>query len=559
MDAALRLAGPRGPGRAHRQQRRGGLAAGQRVHARVGGRRCLSRAGRSSSSAGTRIARASASSCARSRGTCAAGRCCSAPRRPGRRRSTSTLYRAAFADLGVEVVELDRRRTPAVPRDAGGVFLTGGKQSRLAEAVRGTAVESRDPGHLGRAAASSPAPPPAPPSMGETMLARGPSDETPSEDEVRVRRRARACSPACSIDQHFAERGRIGRLATAIAARPDLLGIGIDEDTAVVVDGRPAAGSSGREASTCSTAPATPTGLRFHLLAAGDRVRPGGPGAARPDASRASDTVRAMTRTSSSNAPSASTPTQDLGAVGQRHRVRRAERHRVRQREVQVVDEVRGPARRDRRVDGDLGDASASSSCGKRKSASGSPARRLVRFTGPPRSSSQKMSANAMTLTTQTCMAAAAGSAPRARRRAASRMISMHEVGLVRDREQDGQRDGQRSRPRLLPVVGPVGRSPGRAPASAARSRQPSTGQPTGSAGQHDPGAGCDVLERRGDGEEGLPGSAEHARSRPRARPRRSPRNAAHLAGLLDVEQLPGAEELEPLAAGDRARPRPDT
>jgi cyanophycinase len=38
------------------------------------------------------------------------------------------------------------------------------------------------------------------------------------------------------VDQHFSERGRMGRLLTAFAASPGLLGIGLDEDTAVQID-----------------------------------------------------------------------------------------------------------------------------------------------------------------------------------------------------------------------------------------------------------------------------------------------------------------------------------
>lgn len=38
------------------------------------------------------------------------------------------------------------------------------------------------------------------------------------------------------IDQHFAQRGRIGRLLSAVARNPRMLGIGIDENTAVVVN-----------------------------------------------------------------------------------------------------------------------------------------------------------------------------------------------------------------------------------------------------------------------------------------------------------------------------------
>lgn len=37
------------------------------------------------------------------------------------------------------------------------------------------------------------------------------------------------------IDSHFAERGRIGRLLGAVAQNPKNLGLGIDEDTAIVV------------------------------------------------------------------------------------------------------------------------------------------------------------------------------------------------------------------------------------------------------------------------------------------------------------------------------------
>ncbi|MFO0958662.1 MAG: cyanophycinase [Isosphaeraceae bacterium] len=40
------------------------------------------------------------------------------------------------------------------------------------------------------------------------------------------------------IDQHFLKRGRFNRLAGAVLDHPDLLGIGIDEATAVVVSGR---------------------------------------------------------------------------------------------------------------------------------------------------------------------------------------------------------------------------------------------------------------------------------------------------------------------------------
>ena len=38
------------------------------------------------------------------------------------------------------------------------------------------------------------------------------------------------------VDQHFSERGRMGRLLSVYAANPGLLSVGLDEDTAVVID-----------------------------------------------------------------------------------------------------------------------------------------------------------------------------------------------------------------------------------------------------------------------------------------------------------------------------------
>jgi cyanophycinase len=38
------------------------------------------------------------------------------------------------------------------------------------------------------------------------------------------------------IDQHFAQRGRIGRLLGAVAHNPRVLGIGIDENTAAIFE-----------------------------------------------------------------------------------------------------------------------------------------------------------------------------------------------------------------------------------------------------------------------------------------------------------------------------------
>jgi cyanophycinase len=44
--------------------------------------------------------------------------------------------------------------------------------------------------------------------------------------------------PDVIVDQHFLKRGRFSRLTTAVLDRPKLIGVGIDESTAVVVTGR---------------------------------------------------------------------------------------------------------------------------------------------------------------------------------------------------------------------------------------------------------------------------------------------------------------------------------
>lgn len=68
----------------------------------------------------------------------------------------------------------------------------------------------------------------------ETMVYAGGGDESQTIPALRL-------APGLGllrgvvIDVHFAERGRLGRLLGAVAQNPKNLGIGIDEDTAIVV------------------------------------------------------------------------------------------------------------------------------------------------------------------------------------------------------------------------------------------------------------------------------------------------------------------------------------
>jgi cyanophycinase len=44
--------------------------------------------------------------------------------------------------------------------------------------------------------------------------------------------------PGSVVDQHFSQRGHIARLRTVIESHPAVFGLGIDESTAVIVQGR---------------------------------------------------------------------------------------------------------------------------------------------------------------------------------------------------------------------------------------------------------------------------------------------------------------------------------
>jgi cyanophycinase-like exopeptidase len=92
--------------------------------------------------------------------------------------------------------------------------------------------------------------------------------------------------PGVIVDQHLSERGRLPRLRGAVDRFPDCLGLGIDERTAVVVQGRVATVLGERHVHVCfpgqNLAQAYSSGQRIALdpPAAGTRKLPfGGAGA----------------------------------------------------------------------------------------------------------------------------------------------------------------------------------------------------------------------------------------------------------------------------------------
>jgi cyanophycinase len=71
--------------------------------------------------------------------------------------------------------------------------------------------------------------------MSEHMLFESGPELEPTKDSVRIAA-GLGFMRRVVIDQHFSERKRIGRLLAVVAQNPYLLGAGIDENTALVVE-----------------------------------------------------------------------------------------------------------------------------------------------------------------------------------------------------------------------------------------------------------------------------------------------------------------------------------
>lgn len=153
-------------------------------------------------------------------------------------------YKKAFADLDVgELVELyveDRAEAhqddKLSPFDgAAGIFFSGGDQLRITSQIGDTEIEEkvREVWKRGGVIAGTSA---GASVMSDTMLVKGTSSETHRIGDLHMAPGLGLLEDVI-IDQHFAERGRFGRLLGAVAHNPRVLGIGIDEDTAAVVEG----------------------------------------------------------------------------------------------------------------------------------------------------------------------------------------------------------------------------------------------------------------------------------------------------------------------------------
>lgn len=153
-------------------------------------------------------------------------------------------YIRVFERLGAEdvrVLHTERREEATDPEalelieQATGIFFTGGDQSRITgflkdteldEAIHRRLSEGAVVGGTSAGAAIMP----------DIMIIEGESETNPRVDVVAIGP-GMGFLPGVAIDQHFAQRGRLGRLVAALAQQPAVLGFGIDENTAIAVNG----------------------------------------------------------------------------------------------------------------------------------------------------------------------------------------------------------------------------------------------------------------------------------------------------------------------------------
>ena len=153
-------------------------------------------------------------------------------------------YKKVFKRLGVADVKVvdvssreDTESTKAMSaiEEATGIFFTGGDQLHIPALLGGTEMDRIIKERVGKglvlggtsAGAAM---------MSNSMMLGGESETNPRFGSVEI-------GPGMDflmgtlIDTHFSQRGRHGRLLTATAHYPQDMGIGIDEDTALVVAG----------------------------------------------------------------------------------------------------------------------------------------------------------------------------------------------------------------------------------------------------------------------------------------------------------------------------------
>jgi len=153
-------------------------------------------------------------------------------------------YIRVFERLGAEDVRVVDTQKPEDANNpdyleaieqATGIFFTGGEQARIITCLKDTILDAAmhkrySEGIIVGGTSAGAA------MMPDMMIIEGDSETHPRVDVVAMGP-GMGFLPGIVIDQHFAQRGRLGRLVAALLLQPAVLGFGIDENTAILVSG----------------------------------------------------------------------------------------------------------------------------------------------------------------------------------------------------------------------------------------------------------------------------------------------------------------------------------
>lgn len=152
-------------------------------------------------------------------------------------------YKRAFKKLGIENLQHIHHKTRKEVladdleqriKEADGFFFTGGDQLLLTSLYGGTPfltmLKEKYINHkiviAGTSAGAM--------ALSTPMIYSGSKEEEQITNEIKVTTGLEFLKDVC-IDTHFVHRGRLVRLAQVVATNPTTIGIGIDEDTAVII------------------------------------------------------------------------------------------------------------------------------------------------------------------------------------------------------------------------------------------------------------------------------------------------------------------------------------
>ena len=139
-----------------------------------------------------------------------------------------------FLDIKDKIEARDKKYIHRV-EEAGAILFTGGDQFRLATIIGGTKIldiikhkylDEKDFIIAGTSAGAM--------VMPEIMITEGGTEEALIDRDLKTSS-GLSILRDCIIDTHFIKRGRFGRLAHAVIINPDHLGIGLGEDTALII------------------------------------------------------------------------------------------------------------------------------------------------------------------------------------------------------------------------------------------------------------------------------------------------------------------------------------